>query len=508
MKRKIFLLSLMALLLLSGCQDKDGANTPSTPCETHVDTNFDNYCDFCQTPLIVTVDFYAINDLHGKIADGDSHPGVDELTTYLKNTELQDDYSFFLSTGDMWQGSSESNLTNGMLTTDWMNHLDFVGMTLGNHEYDWGEDAILQNDAIAEFPFLAINIYDRETDELVEYCQPSVILEAGEAKIAIIGAMGDCYSSISYEQVKDVYFLVGDELTELVKAEATRLREEEGVDCIIYSIHDGFGSSRGDNVGTITTKDLSSYYDIELSDGYIDLVFEAHTHQKYILKDAHGVYHFQHRGDNSGGISHAELAINYVTGDVTVTEAELVSTDEYKGLHGDAIVSELMDKYSEELSFAYETLGFNSAYRSGDYLCNLVARLYLEEGIEKWGADYDIVLAGGSISPRKPYNLGVGDVNYSDLQSIFPFDNEIALCSISGADLKKRFIDNPDYVIYFSSYGNSIKNNIDPNKTYYIIADTWSSLYEPNKTTEIERYASGIYARDLLAEYIMNGGLK
>jgi hypothetical protein len=53
----------------------------------------------------------------------------------------------------------------------------------------------------------------------------------------------------------------------------------------------------------------------------------------------------------------------------------------------------------------------------------------------------------------------------------------------------------------------SIKDNIDPNATYYVIMDTWSSDYKYNKATTIDRYGEGIYARDLLADYIARGGL-
>ena len=113
--------------------------------------------------LLVTLDFYVLNDLHGKFDDTDSNGGVDELTSYLLDTQFYDDHTVFLSSGDMWQGSSESNLTEGLIVTDWMNELGFVSMTLGNHEYDWGEETITKNLDLAEFPFLAINIYDRDT---------------------------------------------------------------------------------------------------------------------------------------------------------------------------------------------------------------------------------------------------------------------------------------------------------------------------------------------------------
>ena len=52
------------------------------------------------------------------------------------------------------------------------------------------------------------------------------------------------------------------------------------------------------------------------------------------------------------------------------------------------------------------------------------------------------------------------------------------------------------------------KNNIQSNKTYYIVVDSYTSTYKYNNLTEIERLGPGIYARDLLAQYILDGRLK
>ena len=472
--------------------------------EEHQDEDNDGICDICQTSVVVTFDVYAINDLHGKFVDTDNQPGVDELTTYLKNAKARNENTIFLSSGDMWQGGSESNLTKGLIVTDWMSEMGFASMTLGNHEYDWGEDAIITNESQAEFPFLALNIYDSATNKLVEYCQPSVMVEQNGVQIGIIGAVGDCYSSISSDKVEDVYFKTGSQLTALVKEESMKLRQQ-GADFIVYSIHDGYESS---NSSTQTVTGNLGYYDVALSNGYVDLVFEGHTHQHYVIKDSQGVYHLQGGGDNDG-ITHATVSINYANETSSVKKAEYITSSNYASLQADPLVEDLLEKYADEISIANKKLGYNAKYRSSSELCQLLAQLYYEVGLEKWGDKYDIVLGGGFLSARSPYNLYKGDVLYSDIQMIFPFDNEIVLCSISGRDLKSKFFEtsNSRYYIAYGEYGAEVKDSIDLNKTYYVIVDRYTSQYSYNNLTEVEFYDTTTFPRDLLADYIEAGGL-
>jgi len=483
-----------------------GASDGQSGCKKHTDANGDTVCDTCRRSVIVYFDFYGINDLHGKLADTSGQPGVDELTTYLKNARSTDDNAVFLSAGDMWQGSAESNLTYGRIITDWMNELDFTAMALGNHEYDWGESYIEANDKAAEFPLLAINIYDRATNTRVSYCDASVMVDQDGIQIGIIGAIGDCYSSISSDKTEDVYFKVGSELTSLVKAESTRLRQA-GADFIVYVLHDGHGKSNG-SVQKVSSSTIRSYYDTALSDGYVDLVFEGHTHQGYLLQDEHGVYHLQNRGDNKGGISHAEVAINSVTLTSEVKTAELISTGSYQSLADDPVVENLLDKYEDTVSKADRVLGTNRSYRNSDAICNKVAELYCQLGEKTWGKDYDIVLGGGFLNTRSPYKIVAGPVKYGDLQMVLPFDNQIVLCSIQGKYLLSRFINtkNSDYYISYSAYGNSVKGEINPLSTYYVVVDSYTAQYTPNKLTVVKEYDAGVFARDLLADYIAGGG--
>ena len=141
------------------CGDnRQGDVLPVDP-DHHIDEDKDLVCDFCNVSVIVELDFYSVNDLHGAFLDTDTHPGVDEFTTYMKEKFADEAaYEILLSAGDMWQGSVESSTNKGALMTRWMSQLGFAAMTLGNHEYDWGAGKIAENAAIATFPFLGINI--------------------------------------------------------------------------------------------------------------------------------------------------------------------------------------------------------------------------------------------------------------------------------------------------------------------------------------------------------------
>lgn len=518
MKKTLISLLLIICLVVCGCSTvthdeaptqnatEQATQSPSSDgCDSCTDTDSNGICDVCGNSVIVTVDLYALNDLHGKITDTSSDEGIDELTTYLKQAYSKDDHHITLSSGDMWQGTAESGLTKGNLVTEWMNEIGTVSMTLGNHEFDWGEELIIENAKIADFPLLAINIYDKSTNQLAEYCSASVTVECGKATVGIIGAIGDCYSSISSDMTKDIYFKQGEQLTALVKAESERLRDE-GADYIVLSLHDGYDKNKS-KTGAITEKDMSGYYDPELSSGgYVDLVFEAHTHKNYVLYDEWGVYHLQGGGENRG-LSHVEVDINFANQSGKIHTAEFVDEDKYTSLEGDPSVDALLQKYDEQLSYVLTPLGTNASTRSSDFMNELVADLYLKWGQETFGSEYDICLGGGFISSRSPYSLSAGEVTYADLYSLFPFNNQLVLCSVSGYDLKEKFINTTNKKYHTALSQGFSTDSIDDNATYYIITDSYTSTYRWNNLTEIARCQSELYSRDLIADYISSGAL-
>ena len=446
----------------------------------------------------MSLDIFAFNDTHGNVKDTEGKGiGIAKTTTLLKEISSADN-SIFISQGDMWQGSVESNYTRGNLVTEWMNSMNFVSMTVGNHEFDWGTDVIKQNSELANFPTLGINVLNRSNNQIADFVSPSTTFIRSGAKIGVIGAIGDCYGSISGSRVKDVYFAQGDTLTNMVKQESTRLRNEEKCDFIIYSIH-----GAGD-------RDEDDRYDISLSSGhYVDLVLEGHTHADYCYQDSYNIYHIQSYAYNQ---EFYKITVNLDLTNSSFTVTDTVSYDTrysgpYRNYAEDTAVNALFTKYYDKYAFAYEPIGNVSTRKYPTELKSKIADLYLEAGLKKWNNQYDVLLGGGYISCRGSY-LEAGQVLYTQLNDLFPFDNDIVLCSISGYYLKNTSfytLENSNYYVTWSSYGNSVKDSINDYSTYYVVTDQYSLDFTQNHLTYVDTYDFGVYARDLLKDYIAAG---
>ena len=478
----------------SSSSSSNSSSSSSSSTSSSVSSSSSSSSSSSQRPQNVSLDIFAFNDTHGNVVDTEGK-GISLAKTATLLKELRNENSIFISQGDMWQGSVESGLTRGNIVTEWMNSLDFVSMTVGNHEFDWGSQYIASNQELANFPTLGINVLNRNNNQRVNYLSPSVTFTRGGAKIGVIGAIGNCYSSISRSKVSDIYFATGSALTSLVKQEANRLKNDEKCDFIIYSIH-------GSNV--------DGDYDSELSNGYVDLVLEGHTHNKYAETDEYGVYHVQSNAYNESFYRiTVDLDLTNKTCNVNepVSYNTLNSSSPYRNYAEDAETKTILAKYKDKYEFAYEVSGYNETTRYANELKQKVADLYYETGNTTWGNQYNLILGGGYISCRGS-SLQMGDVTYADLFNLFPFDNDVSLCSISGRNLRNtQFITgNSNYYINWSSYGESIRDNIDDYATYYLITDTYTVDYYTSLNVIATYENGGTYARDLLDRYIRNDG--
>ena len=224
--------------------------------------------------------------------------------------------------------------------------------------------------------------------------------------------------------------------------------------------------------------------------------------------DSRGVYHIQCAGNNET-INYINLTINTTQDTFVINRTNSIRTTNYTGLNTDADAESLFTKYDSVISTLYTVIGYNAYKRTSYTLRKLVAKLYLQYGQQAWGSRYNIFLGGGYLSVRYPYNLEEGDVDYAHLYTLFPFDNYLALCSVRGSDLDSVFINTSEsnYYMCYSDYGNDNMYSVDPNATYYVVVDSYTSTWAPNNLTEIATYnPADYYARDMLADFTRDGG--
>jgi len=138
---------------------------------------------------VVTVEILALNDFHGYLAQDATHPGIGIVAAYINQERAQNPNVVLLSVGDMYQGTMESNLVYGASVAAEMNYLKFDAMTVGNHEFDWGQKHLQDRIKQSNFPFLGANIYQSGTNQLLSGVKPYTMVNVNGIKVGIIGVI-------------------------------------------------------------------------------------------------------------------------------------------------------------------------------------------------------------------------------------------------------------------------------------------------------------------------------
>lgn len=148
----------------------------------------------------------------------------------------------------------------------------------GNHEFDYGVARLLQQQARADFPFLATNIVDEDTGKAPPWVTPSKVFRVNGVKVGVIGAgLTETPELVSAGATEGLKFL--DEAPR-IKAESERLRRQ-GVKVQVVVIHQGtaLGSNPvGNTPGAAWEGPIIGIADA-LQDTTVDAMIVGHTHR-------------------------------------------------------------------------------------------------------------------------------------------------------------------------------------------------------------------------------------
>lgn len=507
-KSLLILASTLLVGTLSGCgkketpkKVKDPLVIPTVDVE-HLEVNLPDYPTYNQGAPKTEgnydiLDLYEVSDFHGAVDFKESseiaYPGLARMATYFNERRAENPGgTLLLSSGDMFQGSADSNSTRGFMVNYCMNYMGFDAMAIGNHEFDWTDTWIRKNANLAyntrKIPYLGINILDKNTQELPDFCGKSTIVERGEYKIGIIGAIGSTLETSILRSCVENYEFVDE--APLINAEASRLREEDHCDVVVLIEHEGVDSIKG----------------IE----GVDAIFGGHAHENKIGNV--GEIPALATKNYGRGLAHIQLKIDKNSKDVSVNADQTgiysFSNSDKDAYEENAGIKAIMSEYAPsinsikniELGTAKDDLTLDKALKN---ICTKTMYDSATDSLAKSTIQkLDIIAAFHNVNGGIRDDIKAGTITYGSVYSAFPFDNEVVLVKAKGSAIKKKFDTQAvkNLGVYRTFDG---KSDILDNQYYYYATTDFLALAEDIFGLKDENLIrTGAVIRDIVAERI------
>ncbi len=393
-----------------------------------------------------TLNILHINDWHSRIESnnkfestcsaeeegkGECIGGAARLVTALKQErdKLAGQNVLFLDAGDNFQGSLFYTTYKGKAEGEFLNQMKPDAMTLGNHEFDDGEDAIAPFLEAAQFPVTTANVKPNAQSKLGDRVKPSVVLDIGGQKVGIVGGLTNDVVDIASPGPN---VTIEDDVKAMT-AEVEKLKAE-GVNKIIALTHIGYVRER-DVIAKIPGVDvvvgghshsLLSNTDpkaegpyptmVDNPDGYKVPVVQAASYSKY-LGEIKIVF------DDNGVVKEATGAPIFLDKSITPDPAVLARIKELG-----APIEELKAKEVSETTKPID--GSRETCRARECeMGNLVADAILDR---VKGQGVEIVFQNGG-GLRASIDQGV--VTMGEVLTVLPFQNTLATFQITGKDV-------------------------------------------------------------------------
>lgn len=367
----------------------------------------------------------------------DVHCGVNEklgysaLASYKKEMQKEYKYVSLLDAGDYIQGDVIGAFSHGESIVNIMNEMDYEVVTIGNHEFDYGMDALgkVINGLKAEVVSCNLEYVGSKTNKLAKV-KPYTIKQYGGLKIGIVGvttpeSLVDVTPSIFKEDGKTVYSFHNE------NEEAYYKKIQDTIDlCNKEANYTVLLTHAGNNEAA---RPWSSRDIIANTSGYL-AVMDGHSHydvqwEKVKNKEGKDIplcdagYKLNEFGKlviHKDGSITTEFISDYSTRDKEVqdyVDAELgktKATADRVVAHTDLALS-IYDPNGIRIVRSRETAIGNLTADS----CRIIT-----------GADIGFVNGGGIRT-----DLPSGDITYGQVFDVNPFGNYIVLKEVSGSHI-------------------------------------------------------------------------
>jgi 2',3'-cyclic-nucleotide 2'-phosphodiesterase (5'-nucleotidase family) len=423
-----------------------------------------------------------INDTHGAILEDGNQMGLVHIASYIDYIENTEDNILFISGGDLLQGSLLSNYFYGAPIIEALNMMGHEAFTLGNHEFDWGLDVVLDyfngnHEIQANYPLLAANLFYTGTETRPVGIEPYTIVTRGDLKIGIIGTIGfGLESSIATSRVTGYEFR--DPVT-YVSYYANYLRTIEDVD-LVLAIDHGARSDTNQGIGQL------------VGSSRVDAMFNGHTHQNSLTFISREGMDMPVMQSAAYGQLIGHLTLDISRNGLEDYEARNVSPLQMpNNLSQDEILKAMIDSYYEQVEpLITNVILPSSSYYSRNDLTQYIAKLMAL----KTGAVIGIHNGSGTRT-----DLGFNEgITVAKLYEIFPFDNRIKTVYLKGSVINRL-------ISSFNATDVFILNNMTFNQNEDYLVATNDFLFDKvdlpflSGTGMID---TGLYIRDIFLSVV------
>ena len=386
------------------------------------------------SPAERTLHIVTTGDVHGSWFDEPYVEGQSTKTSLMSVSAWVDSLRravgpknvLLLDAGDCLQGDNAAYYYNYVDTTgehlfvQLVSYMKYDAVAVGNHDIETGHgvyDRVTAQLASHGIPFLAANAVDE--DNMDPYFQPYKVFRRGGMKVAVIGFTNANNPAWMQEELWSG--LEFESLIPCVQEWVDAVREREHPDLVIALTHTGTGE--GDD-----TSFESQGLDLLNTLHGVDVLVCSHDHRPYI-KEQDGCW-FINGGARAGNVGHVEVNCPRSAG--RKVKGEYVRMDKNKV--DEAMKARFRAAFEKVKAFTMQPVGelamelrTRDAYAGMCDYVNLVHTVQLEA-------------SGAEISFAAPltFNGTVkgGTVVYNDMFTIYPYENQLHMIRMKGAEIK------------------------------------------------------------------------
>jgi 5'-nucleotidase len=385
-------LALLLLLLL--------AAFPSAPGQT-------------QSSNCVRITLLQVNDVYQFMpVDRGTQGGLARVSTLRKQIMKDSPNTLFLFSGDTISPSVESIQLKGQQMIDAWNNIGLDYAALGNHEFDFGPDVLLQRIKESKFQWLAANVVAKDGKPFAGL-PPFVLREVGGVRVGFFGLL--LPETMKTSDTRDVRVLGACETARRIVPQI----RAAGAKVVVGITH------------------LSMREDKELAHCVpdIDLIIGGHEHT--LLQSLAGRTPIFKMTADARQLGRYDLTIDASTGKLQSVDWEIIPVNDQ--VEDDPQFSSVTTKYKDLLASYAEMVGRTSVLLDARSEANRTGETNIADFIadafrQATGADVALI-NGGSI--RADTTFVPGALSKHDVQAMLPFSNEVLKIEVTGKILRQ-----------------------------------------------------------------------